>query len=419
MHNIKDIRNDFENFKIKVEKRNISIDLDEIIQLDKENRQFIQKKESLEKEKKDISKKKDKSLFNKSKELSDQINEISKKQKITKSKLDYVLSSIPNLALDDVPEGSDENSNKEILKKGNIRQLNFKPKSHYELGEDLNMLDFDIATKTSGSRFVFVKDKLAMLERAISNFMLDIHTNKNGYKEISPPLIANLNTMYGTGQIPKFENDQFEISLEDKNDRKFLIPTAEVILTNMVKDQILNIKDLPIRLVASTPCFRKEAGSYGKDTKGMIRQHQFHKVELVSIVENHNCIDELERMTNCAMMILDELKLPYRKIILSTGDMGFSAEKTYDIEVWLPSENTYREISSCSSCGTFQSARMKTRYKNDKNEINFTGTLNGSGLAVGRTLIAIMENYQNEDGSIEIPKVLQPYMNNLEIISNN
>tara|TARA_B100001540_G_C15544755_1_gene523070 strand:- start:74 stop:751 length:678 start_codon:yes stop_codon:yes gene_type:complete len=225
--------------------------------------------------------------------------------------------------------------------------------------------------------------------------------------------------MFGTGQLPKFENDQFEIKFDEKSGRKFLIPTAEVILTNMVRDQILKLNELPIRLVSLTPCFRKEAGSYGKDTKGMIRQHQFYKVELVSIVEVNQCLDELERMTNSATMILDKLKLPYRKIVLSTGDMGFSAEKTYDIEVWIPSENKYREISSCSSCGSFQSRRMKARYKNQKNEIFFLGTLNGSGLAVGRTLIAILENYQNSDGSITIPDVLRPYMNNLEIISNN
>jgi seryl-tRNA synthetase len=249
--------------------------------------------------------------------------------------------------------------------------------------------------------------------------MLDTHTKINGYKEISPPLMANESTMFGTGQLPKFEDDQFEVKIQEKSNRKFLIPTAEVILTNMVRDQIINIKDFPMRFVALTPCFRKEAGSYGKDTKGMIRQHQFNKVELVSIVENNKCIDELERMVNCATMILDKLVLPYRKIILSTGDMGFSAEKTYDIEVWLPSEKKYREISSCSSCGTFQARRMKARYKNTNNETEFVGTLNGSGLAVGRTLIAILENYQNSDGSITIPDVLKPYMNNLEKISNN
>jgi len=419
MHNIKDIRNNFEDFKNSVKDRNFDVNLDDIVELDKKNRILIQDKEKFEMEKKSISKSKDEKLFAKSKEISVKIDELSKKQKIIKDKLDDILSSIPNVPLKDVPVGKDENDNKVVIKVGNIQKFNFKPKSHYEIGEKLNMLDFDLATKTTGSRFVFVKDKLASLERAISNFMIDTHTRNNGYTEISPPLIANNNTMYGTGQLPKFENDQFEIKFDDKNDRKFLIPTAEVILTNMVKNQIVNIQSLPMRLVASTPCFRKEAGSYGKDTKGMIRQHQFYKVELVSIVQNDKCTEELERMTNCATKILDDLKLPYRKIILSTGDMGFSAEKTYDIEVWLPSENTYREISSCSSCGNFQAKRMMARYKNKANNIEFVGTLNGSGLAVGRTLIAILENYQTENGSIIIPDVLKPYMGNIDKISIN
>ena len=419
MHNIKDIRNNFEDFKRSIKDRNFDVNLDDVVELDKENRDLIQDKEKHEMEKKSISKSKDENLFAKSKEISIKIEELSKKQKIVKDKLDNILSAIPNIPLKDVPAGKDENDNKELIKVGNIQKFNFKPKSHYEIGQKLNMLDFDLATKTTGSRFVFVKDKLATLERAISNFMIDSHTKNNGYTEISPPLMATGNTMYGTGQLPKFENDQFEIKFDDKNDKKFLIPTAEVILTNMVKNQIVNVKSLPMRLVASTPCFRKEAGSYGKDTKGMIRQHQFYKVELVSIVENDKCLEELERMTNCATKILDDLKLPYRKIILSTGDMGFSAEKTYDIEVWLPSEEKYREISSCSSCGTFQAKRMKARYKNKDNNIEFVGTLNGSGLAVGRTLIAILENYQTEDGSIIIPDVLKPYMGNIDKISIN
>ncbi len=419
MHNIKDIRDNLDNFKKLISKRNIKVETNNISELDKQNRTLIQNKELLEKEKKDISKKKDQNLFEKSKEISKKIEKISSDQSQVKFKLDEILSSIPNIPLDDVPEGKDENSNLEIEKSGEIKNFDFKPKSHIDLGDNLKMLDFDLASKTSGSRFVFVTKKLAMLERALSNFMIDTHVNKNNYLEISPPLIANENTMYGTGQLPKFENDQFELVLEDKNDRKFLIPTAEVILTNMVKDQILDIKNLPLRFVASTPCFRKEAGSYGKDTKGMIRQHQFYKVELVSIVEPNHCIEELERMTNCATDILDQLKLPYRKVLLCTGDMGFSAEKTYDIEVWIPSEKKYREISSCSSCGSFQARRMKARYKNSKKETNFVGTLNGSGLAVGRTLIAVIENYQQADGSIIIPEVLKPYMNNLEKIDNN
>jgi len=419
MHNIKDIRDNFDKFNNIIKSRNISINLNQIIDLDQKNRKFIQEKETLEQEKKSISKKKDKSLFVKSKEISEKILSISKEQSLIKNKLDVLLSAIPNLPLQDVPVGVDEVSNKEILKSGTIKEFSFNPQSHYELGEKLNMLDFNLATKTTGSRFVFVKDKLALLERAIANFMLDTHTQVNGYKEISPPLMANEDAMFGTGQLPKFEDDQFEIKIEEKNGRKFLIPTAEVILTNIVRDKIVNIKDFPMRFVALTPCFRKEAGSYGKDTKGMIRQHQFYKVELVSIVENNKCVEELERMTNCAIMILEKLNLPYRKIVLSTGDMGFSAEKTYDLEVWLPSEKKYREISSCSSCGSFQARRMKARYKNKSNETEFVGTLNGSGLAVGRTLIAILENYQNSDGSITIPDILKPYMNNLEKISNN
>ena len=419
MHNIKEIRKNFKAFKLAIEKRTIKIDLDEIQNLDVENRELILKKETLEKEKKEISKSKDKSLFEKSKEISSEIDEITKKQKLVKENLDNILSNLPNVPHPDVPIGKDENDNIEIGKFGKIPNFEFEPKSHYEIGENLKMLDFDLATKTTGARFVFVKNRLALLERALSNFMLDTHILKNGYLEISPPLLASDNTMYGTGQLPKFENDQFEVKLEKGSDRKFLIPTAEVILTNIVKDKIVENSSLPMRFVASTPCFRKEAGSYGKDTKGMIRQHQFYKVELVSIVEQEKCHEELERMTTCATGILDLLELPYRKMILCSGDMGFSAEKTYDIEVWLPSENKYREISSCSSCSTFQAVRMKSRYKNSKKETLYVGTLNGSGLAIGRTLIAILENYQQKDGSVTVPKVLRPYMNNLEKISLN
>ncbi len=419
MHNLKEIRKDFDAFKKALEKRSVDIDFNKLKKLDIQNREFIQKKENLEKEKKEISKSKDKSLFAKSKEISSDIDKITEQQKKIKFDLDKILSNIPNIPHPDVPSGKNENDNLEIIKSGQIPKFDFNPKSHYDLGEKLGMLDFDLATKTTGSRFVFVKNKLALLERAISNFMLDTHILKNGYEEISPPLLASENTMFGTGQLPKFENDQFEVKLEKGTDRKFLIPTAEVILTNIVKNKIIDQKDLPMRFVASTPCFRKEAGSYGKDTKGMIRQHQFYKVEMVSIVEQSKCLEELERMTNCATNILDLLELPYRKMILCSGDMGFSAEKTYDIEVWLPSENKYREISSCSSCSTFQAIRMKARYKKQNKETLYAGTLNGSGLAIGRTLIAILENYQQKDGSIIIPKILRPYMNKLEKISIN
>ena len=419
MHNIKEIRKDFNNFRNKLQNRKIDINIKNLDQLDKTNRELIQKKENLEKEKKDISKSKDKSLYKRSNDISSELNKIFDHQVRIKNELDNILSNIPNIPHKDVPNGNDENDNVEISKSGKIPKFSFEPKSHYELGDKLQMLDFDLATKTTGSRFVFVKDRLALLERALSNFMINKHIQNNGYQEISPPLIASENTMFGTGQLPKFENDQFEIKFDENSDRKFLIPTAEVILTNIVKDKILNHNDLPLRFVASTPCFRKEAGSYGKDTKGMIRQHQFYKVELVSIVENNKCLEELERMTNCATGILDDLCLPYRKMILCAGDMGFSAEKTYDIEVWLPSENRYREISSCSSCATFQAIRMKARYKDQNQKIVNVGTLNGSGLAIGRTLIAIMENYQQKDGSIIIPEKLRPYMNNLEKISLN
>ena len=417
MHDLKEIRKDFGAFKKALERRSPDINYDKLKDLDIQNRELIQKREILEKEKKDISKSKDKSLFAKSKDITVAIESINIKQKNVKVKLDEILSNLPNIPHPDVPKGNDENDNIEITKSGQIRKFDFSPKSHYELGEELGMLDFDLATKTTGSRFVFVKNKLALLERALSNFMLDNHILKNGYEEISPPLLASESSMFGTGQLPKFENDQFEVKLEEGTGRKFLIPTAEVILTNIVKDKIIDQKELPMRFVACTPCFRKEAGSYGKDTKGMIRQHQFYKVEMVSIVEIDNCLLELDRMTDCATKILDLLNLPYRKVILCSGDMGFSAEKTFDIEVWLPSESKYREISSCSSCGSFQARRMKARYKNDKKETVLVGTLNGSGLAIGRTLVAILENYQQDDGSIIVPDVLRPYMNNIQIIT--
>ena len=417
MHDIKYIRNNPSEFEKEIKKRNVKIDLNKILELDKINRSLIQKKETLESEKKKISKTNDKSLFEKSKKISAEIEKLNNDQNKIDENLNSILSNIPNIALNDVPIGPDDKSNVEIKKIGTIPSFNFEPKPHYVLGENLNMLDFNLATKTSGSRFVFMKDKLALLERALNNFMLDTHIYENGYKEISPPLLVNENSMFGTGQLPKFENDQFELKMDLKSDKKFLIPTAEVILTNMVRENIVNFKDLPMRFVASTPCFRKEAGSYGKDTKGMIRQHQFHKVELVSIVEPENCVEELDRMTNSASKILDKLKLPYRIVSLSTGDMGFSSQKTFDIEVYLPSEKKYREISSCSTCGTFQARRMKAKYKTKNNEKLFLGTLNGSGLAIGRTLIAILENYQNEDGNISIPEILRPYMKNLELLT--
>ena len=284
-----------------------------------------------------------------------------------------------------------------------------------DIGEKNNQIDFKNSAKISGSRFVILNSNFALLERALINFMLDTHTKKFLYKEISPPLLVNENVMFGTGQLPKFEEDQFEIKFNKEEERKFLIPTAEVVLTNLVRDTIIDTNLLPLRFVAATPCFRKEAGSYGKDTKGMMRQHQFYKVELVSIVEPKNCLSELDRMLSCAEEILKLLEIPYQVVLLSSGDMGFSAEKTYDIEAWVPSENKYREISSCSSCGSFQARRMNARFKSSQ-ETDFVGTLNGSALAIGRLMITLIENYQNADGSVSIPNVLKKYMNNLDKI---
>ena len=415
MHNIKLLRENLKEFKQKLSYRNFDFNEKEFEDLDKHNRKLISQKEKLEQEKKILSKSQDKSNFEKSKKISEEITKLSDEQIIAQNKLNKILYILPNLALDDVPVGKDEKSNKLIEKFGTIKKFTFKPKSHVELGFKKKQIDFDTSIKLSGSRFVVLRDKIALLERALINFMLDVHTSEFGYTEISPPLIVNENVMFGTGQIPKFEDDQFEIKFDKSGQRKYLIPTAEVSLTNLVRESLIKKEELPQRFVASTPCFRKEAGSYGKDTKGIIRQHQFYKVELVSIVEPKNCNLELERMLNCALSILKKLSMPFQTILLSTGDMGFSAEKTFDIEVWIPSENKYREISSCSSCGTFQARRMSAKFKNDKGN-DFVGTLNGSGLAVGRLMIALLENNQNEDGSITVPNVLKKYMNNLDKI---
>ena len=415
MHNLKDLRKNIDTYKKKFKDRNVDFDILDFNEKDKLNRDLISKKEKLEQEKKSLSKSKDESNFLKSKKISEEILTITKKQIETQDNLNETIFSLPNLALDDVPVGKDDKFNKLIKKSGKLKEFSFNTKSHVELGAKDNFIDFETSTKLSGSRFVVLRDKIALLERALINFMLDTHTNEFQYTEISPPLIVNEDVMFGTGQLPKFEEDQFEIKFDKSSQRKFLIPTAEVVLTNLVRKSIIEENYLPKRFVASTPCFRKEAGSYGKDTMGMIRQHQFYKVELVSIVEPKKCNEELNRMLSCAEKILEKLEIPYQVILLSSGDMGFSAEKTYDIEAWIPSEKKYREISSCSSCGTFQARRMNAKFKSkDGNE--FVGTLNGSGLAVGRLMIALLENNQNEDGTINIPKVLKKYMNNLDKI---
>ena len=415
MHNLKDLRKNLEIFKKKFKDRNLEFDISEFNKIDKINRELINKKELLEQEKKSLSKSNDKSNFEKSKNISKQINQISLEQMKSQKNIDQIIFNLPNIAHEDVPIGKNEKENKMIKKIGKIKVFNFKIKSHIDLGSKNKSIDFETSTKLSGTRFVVLRDKIALLERALINFMLDVHTNEFGYTEISPPLIVNEDIMFGTGQLPKFEEDQFEIKFDKSEQRKFLIPTAEVVLTNLVRELNLSIKELPQRFVAATACFRKEAGSYGKDTKGMIRQHQFYKVELVSIVEPKNCITELDRMLDCAESILKKLEIPYQVVLLSSGDMGFSAEKTFDIEVWMPSEKKYREISSCSSCGTFQSRRMGAKYKTS-NGNEYVGTLNGSGLAVGRLMIALLENNQNKDGSINIPNSLKKYMNNLDKI---
>jgi len=411
MHSIKEIRKNIEIYKKKFLERNCSVNFNLLIKLDEENRDLIQKKEKKEQEKKLLTKSKEKSNFNESKNLTIEIDILSKSQSELQDKIFDILSNIPNIAHDDVPVGKDEASNKIVHNDGVIRKFDFAIKSHIEIGEKNNQIDFKNSSKLSGSRFVILKSNFALLERALINFMLDIHTNKFSYTEISPPLLVNENIMFGTGQLPKFEEDQFEIKTESSESRKFLIPTAEVVLTNLFRESVIDEKSLPLRIVGSTPCFRKEAGSYGKDTKGLMRQHQFYKVELVSIVKPELCNEELNRMLACAEEILKLLNIPYQVTLLCTGDMGFSAEKTFDIEAWIPSENKYREISSCSSCGVFQAKRMNAKYKESK-ENKFVGTLNGSGLAVGRLMISLIENYQNKDGSISVPEVLKKYMNN-------
>jgi len=335
--------------------------------------------------------------------------------------LDDALSVIPNLPLPDVPVGRDEHDNVEVrrfgkelieARKGNMPA---KPREHYELGEAMGLMDFETAARISGSRFTILKGELARLERAIGQFMLNLHTEEHGYTEVQPPLLVRDDALFGTNQLPKFEEDLFFTPHGES--RLGLVPTAEVPLTNLVREQILSQEKLPLRFTALTPCFRSEAGSAGRDTRGMLRQHQFYKVELVSITDADSSIAEHERMTECAEAVLKKLELPFRTVVLCTGDMGFGARKTYDIEVWLPGQNTYREISSCSVCGDFQARRMDARYRvKDEKGTRFVHTLNGSGTAVGRALIGVLENYQNEDGSVTVPQALRPYMGGKERI---
>ena len=334
--------------------------------------------------------------------------------------LDAALAELPNTPLDGVPEGKDETDNVEILRWGDQRNFDFTPKEHFELGEGLGLMDFEAAARLSGARFVVNKGGIARLERALAQFMLDLHTQEHGYTEVNPPLLVRDGAMFGTAQLPKFREDQFSVTAGRPVDARelhaavadyWLIPTAEVPLTNLAGDQIIDEAELPLRFTAGTYCFRAEAGAAGRDTRGMIRQHQFFKIELVSITTPEQSLEEHERMTGCAERVLQLLELPYRKALLCTGDMGFASQKTYDLEVWLPGQGKYREISSCSVCGEFQARRMNARYRpKDGKGPRFVHTLNGSGVAVGRALVAVMENFQEADGSITVPKALQPYM---------
>jgi seryl-tRNA synthetase len=344
-------------------------------------------------------------------ELKETLPQLEQAAKEKEAELDAVLATIPNLPLDDVPDGTDEHGNVEHHHFGAKPELTFPPKQHFDLGEALGMMDFETAAKLSGARFVVLKGGLARLERALSQFMLDLHTQEHGYTEVNPPVLVRDDAMFGTAQLPKFREDQFRVG-----DEFWLIPTAEVPLTNLVREAITDEAQLPMRLTACTPCFRAEAGAAGKDTRGMIRQHQFTKVELVSITTPEQSRDEHERMLSCAEEVLRRLGLHYRVMTLCTGDMGFASQKTYDIEVWLPGQNMYREISSCSVCGDFQARRMNARYRAKDGKNRFVHTLNGSGVAVGRALIAVMENYQQADGSIAVPEALRPYMGGAKVI---
>jgi len=335
--------------------------------------------------------------------------------------LDAALASIPNTPLASVPDGADENDNVEVARWGEPRKFDFTPKEHFEIGEALGLMDFETAARLSGARFVVNKGPLARLERALAQFMLDLHTSEHGYMEVAPPLLVRDEAMFGTAQLPKFREDQFSVTAgrqsDDATAEYWLIPTAEVPLTNLVRESILDETQLPIRMTAGTYCFRAEAGAAGKDTRGMIRQHQFYKVELVSVTTPEQSLDEHERMTGCAEKALQALELPYRKIVLCTGDMGFASQKTYDLEVWLPGQGKYREISSCSVCGDFQARRMNARSRGPDGKPRFVHTLNGSGVAVGRAMVAVLENYQEADGSVNVPTALRPYMGGLARIA--
>ncbi len=422
MFDIRQIRDNPDQFDAGLARRGLSPKAADILLLDKEARKFTETLNDLQARRNAASKeigaakaKGDDDEFNRLRADVDSIkNQMPTAEAEQKKKLDAIheiLSGLPNIPADDVPLGADEAANVEIRRWSEPRTID-SAKEHFDLGEALELMDFETAAKMSGSRFVLLKGQLARLERAIAGFMLDLHTGEFGYTECAPPFLVRDEALFGVGQLPKFAEDLFKTTGDH-----WLIPTAEASLTNIVREKILSEDELPLRFTAWTPCFRSEAGAAGRDTRGMIRQHQFSKVELVSITTPDQSDDEHERMTSCAEEVLKRLDLPYRTMVLSTGDMGFSARKTYDLEVWLPGQGQYREISSCSNCGDFQARRMNTRARaKGEKETRFVNTLNGSGLAVGRTMVAVLENYQESDGSVAIPDVLKPYMGGAEKI---
>ncbi len=428
MHDIKWIRDNPDAFDAGLAKRGLPPHAADLLKIDEERRGLIQQLQDAQARRNDASKEIGKAkgqgddagaqkLIDEVATLKSEIQEGEDRQRQIDARLDDVLSALPNLPLDGVPQGKDETDNVEVRRYLEPRQLNFTPKEHFDLGEAGGLMDFETAAKLSGARFVVLKGQLARLERALANFMLDLHTSEFGYTEVVPPMLVRDDAMYGTAQLPKFADDQFKTGAPDDEDAHWLIPTAEVPLTNLAREAIHAQAELPLRYTAFTPCFRKEAGSAGRDTRGMIRMHQFSKVELVSITTPEASNDEHERMTQCAEEVLKRLELPFRTMVLCTGDMGFGARKTYDLEVWLPGQNAYREISSCSQCGDFQARRMGARYRPEgEKNTRFVHTLNGSGLAVGRALVAVLENYQQADGSVAVPDVLKPYMGGIETI---
>ncbi|KAF0821766.1 serine--tRNA ligase [Cytobacillus firmus] len=423
MLDIKFLRANFEEVKNKLQHRGEDLtDLGKFEDLDVKRRELIVEAEQLKSKRNEVSQqvaalKREKQdadhLITEMREVGDKIKALDEELRTVEEELDQLLLSIPNIPHESVPDGETEDDNVEIRKWGEVREFNFEPKPHWDVATDLDLLDFERASKVTGSRFVFYKGLGARLERALFNFMLDLHTDEHGYKEVLPPYMVNRASMTGTGQLPKFEEDAFLIESEDY----FLIPTAEVPVTNMHREEILNADELPINYAAFSACFRSEAGSAGRDTRGLIRQHQFNKVELVKFVKPEESYDELEKLTGHAEKVLQLLGLPYRVMSMCTGDLGFTAAKKYDIEVWIPSYNTYREISSCSNFEGFQARRANIRFRREaKGKPEHVHTLNGSGLAIGRTVAAILENYQQADGSVIIPEVLRPYMGNREVI---